>query len=249
MNARTEALLDAADRAQNVAQVIEPALARGAIVVSDGYVDSSIAYLGVRLRLGADELAVISQWATRALVPDVTFLLDVPPDAGAPSAGGPDAVGPPDAGAPSACGPDAVGPDADVARSREFCRQVRERLLRLADAEPGRYVTLDAHLAPEELHARIRSTLAARLAAASAPSTPAGPPPSAAPEPPGEAAFDGDRDGDGDALPVADVAAVRAEPGARAEPEAHPEPDARGEPVPEPAGAGTPAPAGGKAVR
>ncbi|MEX5636170.1 dTMP kinase [Parafrankia sp. FMc2] len=147
---RTEALLDAADRAEQVARIIEPALARGAIVLTDRYADSSIAYQGADQRLDRNELAVLAQWATHSLLPDVTILLDLPPDL---------------APAPDGAGNDTSkdsGNDNGPA-SAAYQQRVREQFRRLAEEDPDRHVTFDGTLSAQELHRRIRPLIAGRL--------------------------------------------------------------------------------------
>jgi dTMP kinase len=119
-----EALLYAADRAEHVASVIRPALARGAVVISDRYTDSSVAYQGAGRDLAATEVARISRWATGGLVPHLTVLLDVSPE--------------------TARERFTEAPDRLESEPSEFHQRVRAGFLALAAADPPRYLVIDA---------------------------------------------------------------------------------------------------------
>jgi len=146
---RTEALLYATDRAHHVHQLVRPALARGAVVVTDRYLDSSVAYQGAARDLGDDEIRALSLWATRGLLPDLTVLLDLDPAVGA--------------------GRRTDAPDRLERESLEFHNRVREHFLELAAAEPSRFLVLDATASPEDLHEAVRARLAPMLPAPAGP--------------------------------------------------------------------------------
>ena len=131
MSPHAEALMYAADRAEHVASVIAPALARGAIVITDRYVDSSLAYQGAGRNLPVDEIARFNWWATGGRVPDLTILLDMDPMAGLSRR--------------------ARSADRLEAEPAEFHLRVRAGFLALARAEPERYLVLDADRPPEEI--------------------------------------------------------------------------------------------------
>ena len=135
VDARTEALLFATDRAHHVHTVVRPALERGAMVVSDRYLDSSAAYQGAARELGMDEVRDLSLWATNHLLPDLTIVLDLDPEVAAARREG--------------------APDRLERESLDFHRRVREGFLRLAAADPARYLVLDASREPQELHTAI----------------------------------------------------------------------------------------------
>ena len=143
VDARTEALLYAADRAYHVATVIRPALERGAVVLGDRYIDSSLAYQGAARSLGVDEIASLSAWATRGLYPSLTFLLDLPPEVGARRR--------------------TDAPDRMERESMDFHERVRHEYLRLADAEPDRFVVIDAVGTVDEVFSEIRGVLVERF--------------------------------------------------------------------------------------
>lgn len=138
VDARAEALLYAADRAQHVATVVRPALERGAAVVQDRYIDSSLAYQGAGRPLDATQVRRISEWATDGLWPHLTVLLDVDP-----------------ALAVERREQDGGRADRLEAEAREFHRAVREGFRALAAADPDRYLVLDAARPVDELHADI----------------------------------------------------------------------------------------------
>lgn len=135
---RAEALLYAADKADHVASVIEPALARGAVVVTDRYVDSMLAYQGLGRSLAIDELEELARWAVGERYPDLTVLLDMDPD---------EAVG------------TKQNHDRLEAAGAEFHRRVRQSFLTMARDEPHRYLVLPARKPVAELAA----TIAARV--------------------------------------------------------------------------------------
>ncbi|EJW18831.1 dTMP kinase [Paenibacillus alvei] len=82
MDARTEALLYAAARRQHLVEVVVPAIERGAIVLCDRFVDSSLAYQGYARRLGMEDVWEINRFAIHDMMPDITFWLDIDPQAG-----------------------------------------------------------------------------------------------------------------------------------------------------------------------
>ncbi len=131
---RAEALLYAADRAQHVASVVRPALTRGAVVISDRYVDSSLAYQGAGRTLPVEEVSWLSQWATGGLKPDLVVLLDVDPLVGR-----------------SRVAARGMGEDRLEGESAEFHERVRWAFLDLAASDPRRYLVLDATRPPQEL--------------------------------------------------------------------------------------------------
>jgi dTMP kinase len=135
---KTEALLYAADRAEHVATVVRPALARGAVVITDRYVDSSLAYQGAGRSLEVADVERISRWATDDLRPHLTVVLDLAPGEG-------------------------FGRfeerDRMEGESVEFHTRVREAFLRMARADPEHYLVLDARAPIDEIHGAIRGRL------------------------------------------------------------------------------------------
>lgn len=139
---RAEALLYAADKAQHVHEVVLPALRRGAVVVSDRYVDSMLAYQGAGRVLSGAEVASVAWWAVAGLRPDLTVLLDVDPAR-------------------------AVGEKTDLDRlesaGADFHARARQGFLDLAAGDPGRYLVLPGRESIEAIAARVRERVAALL--------------------------------------------------------------------------------------
>jgi dTMP kinase len=127
-----EAMLYAADRAQHVATVIRPALERGCVVISDRYVDSSIAYQAGGRGLPEVDVRRLSTIATGGLQPDLTVLLDIPPQIGLTRLTGP--------------------ADRIETETIEFHQRVRRAFLALASQRRDRYLILDASTSPDRIH-------------------------------------------------------------------------------------------------
>ena len=133
---RAEALLFAADRAHHVETLIRPALARGEVVITDRYMDSSIAYQGAGRDLGVDEVRELNLWATGGLVPTLTILVDLPAAVGRARREGVH---------------DRLESEAD-----DFHGAVREHFLTLAGADPHRYLVVAGELPPEQISQLVR---------------------------------------------------------------------------------------------
>jgi dTMP kinase len=134
----SEALLFAAARAELVKRVIRPALEDGKVVVSDRYLDSSLAYQGEGRGLGIEEVARVNRFATGGLEPDITFLLDL------------------DLAAAAARGGEA---DRFEDEGRALQEQVRDAYEKLAASDPQRWCRIDAARPADVVHADILSAV------------------------------------------------------------------------------------------
>jgi dTMP kinase len=143
MDERTEALLYAADRAQHVAEVIRPALEQNKIVVSDRFIDSSLAYQGAARGLGVDRILDISTWATEDLMPDLVFYLRLDPTSGLKR----------------------VGDERDRIEVEEddFHARVGSAYLRLAGRFPRRFAVIDASKPARDVHEEVVSVFEKRM--------------------------------------------------------------------------------------
>lgn len=140
-----EALIFAASRAELVAEVIAPALAAGEVVLCDRFGDSTLAYQGYGLGLDLARLRALNRIAAQGVEPDLTLLLDLPPD---------EAV---------ARVRERGGSDRITARDAGFHARVREGFLALARAHPDRFRVLDGRRAADELAAQVRAAVTGLL--------------------------------------------------------------------------------------
>ena len=142
VSVRSEALLYAADRAHHVASKIRPALAKGQIVISDRYLDSSVAYQGAGRQLDLTEVRDLSLWAVDNLLPDLTVLLDLDAEA-----------------ASIRRGQTGAEPDRLEREKISFFEAARETYKQLAAAEPNRFHLVDAAQDPESIWKQIQPRL------------------------------------------------------------------------------------------
>ncbi len=144
MQNETEVLLFSAARAQIVAELIRPALAAGKIVVCDRYSDSTLAYQGYGLGLDLEALRAITQFATRGLVPDLTFYMDVPVQVGLERRH--------------------QGETNRLDQKNvEYHTRVRNGYLELARAEPERFVVIDGTQPIDQVQTEIRARVSEKL--------------------------------------------------------------------------------------
>ena len=135
LSARTEALLYAADKAEHVDTLVRPALDRGEVVITDRYVDTSLAYQGAGRVLDLAEVTAVQRWATADLRPHLTVVLDVDPADGLGRFEGRDRI---------------------EAEPLDFHRRARQAFLDFAAADPDHYLVLDARSPVNELVSAVR---------------------------------------------------------------------------------------------
>lgn len=148
MGPRAEALIYAADRAHHVDTVVRPALERGAVVITDRYLDSSVAYQSGGRELPGHEVEHLSLWAAKGLRPDITVLLDLDPEASA-------------ARRATADGKGAL--DRLERAGLEFHTRVRDTFLQRAAADPERWLIIDAAAPVDDIQGQVRVDVSARL--------------------------------------------------------------------------------------
>ena len=139
LDARAEALLFAASRAQTVANVIRPALAEGKVVICDRYVDSSLAYQGWARGLGEPDILSLNVWATQGLFPDMVILLHLEPERGLARSDEP--------------------LDRMEREGQQFLAKVADAYLKIAEENPERFVVVDADRDPATVFDSVRVAL------------------------------------------------------------------------------------------
>ena len=144
LDARSEALLFAAARAQTVTNVIRPALAEGKVVICDRYVDSSLAYQGWGRGLGEQDVLTLNVWATQGLFPDLVILLHLEPERGLLRS--------------------TESPDRMELEGQDFHAKVADAYLKIAEEHPERFVLIDADQSPAEVFEDVRAALDKALA-------------------------------------------------------------------------------------
>jgi dTMP kinase len=140
LSPEAEALLFAAARSELVAEVILPALEKGKVVVSDRFLDSSLAYQGGARGLGIDEVERVNHFAVRGLKPDLTFLLELSPEAAAARAGENDRF------------------EDEGASLQEAVGASYETLIR---SDPDRWRRIDATRSPDQVHELVLASVKA----------------------------------------------------------------------------------------
>jgi dTMP kinase len=135
---RTEALLYAADKAEHVETLVRPALDRGAVVITDRYVDSTLAYQGAGRTLDVGEVEAVARWATGGLRPHLTVVLDLEPSAGLERFEGRDRI---------------------EGESLEFHQRVRAAFVEMAADDPDHYLVLDARGDVDAIEAAVRAAV------------------------------------------------------------------------------------------
>jgi dTMP kinase len=138
----TELLLYAADRAQHVQEVLQPALQRGEIILCDRYQDSTWVYQGAGRELPRDWIETLGKMATQGLQPQLTFLLDCPPEIGLMRSR-------------RRLSSQQLSEDRFENEDLEFHQKIREGFLQLAKKEAKRFVVFDATLDAQKLHLQI----------------------------------------------------------------------------------------------
>jgi dTMP kinase len=144
LDARSEALLFAASRAQTVHSVIRPALADGKIVICDRYVDSSLAYQGWGRGLGEQDILTLNVWATQGLFPDLVILLHLEPEHGLLRS--------------------TESPDRMELEGQDFHAKVADAYLKIAEEHPERFVVVEADKSPAEVFDDVKLALSKALA-------------------------------------------------------------------------------------